>query len=118
MTSSATTPRTKTTTKTTFLLSALILATTTIPQIQGADNPPYSNCAISDFYPSSLTKTSQPSLHEFLKVNHRKTTFQQQLWRGIRINSRNLVKELLITIPILLLKFIPIKSAEGVIKGK
>lgn len=36
------------------------------------------------------------------------TTFSQQLWRGIRINSRNLVKELLFSIPILLLKFIPV----------
>ena len=39
---------------------------------------------------------------------HRKSTFTQQLVRGIRINSRNLLKELLITLPILLLKFIPI----------
>jgi len=39
---------------------------------------------------------------------HRKSTFQQQLWRGIRINMRNLAKELLITIPILILKFIPL----------
>ncbi len=40
--------------------------------------------------------------------NHRNTTFKEQLWRGIRINMRNLGKELLITIPILLLKFIPV----------
>lgn len=40
--------------------------------------------------------------------SHRNTTFTQQLWRGIRINGRNLVMELLLTIPILLLKFIPI----------
>lgn len=39
---------------------------------------------------------------------HRNTTFKEQLWRGIRINMRNLGKELLITIPILLLKFIPV----------
>jgi len=38
---------------------------------------------------------------------HRKTSNSEQLWRGIRINLRNLVKELLITLPILLLKFIP-----------
>lgn len=36
------------------------------------------------------------------------SSFSQQLWRGIRINGRNLIKELLISIPILLLKFIPI----------
>ncbi len=39
---------------------------------------------------------------------HRETTFAQQLWRGIRINLRNLAKELLFTIPILLLGFIPV----------
>ena len=42
------------------------------------------------------------------KNHHRKTSFKEQLWRGIRINMRNLIKELLITLPILLLKFIPI----------
>ena len=40
--------------------------------------------------------------------SHRDTSFIQQLWRGIRINGRNLFIELLLTIPILLLKFIPI----------
>ncbi|MFI0429793.1 EI24 domain-containing protein [Mariniflexile sp. HMF6888] len=39
---------------------------------------------------------------------HRSTSFSQQLWRGIRINIRNLGMELLLTIPILLLGFIPI----------
>ncbi|RPE00065.1 coproporphyrinogen III oxidase [Aureibaculum marinum] len=40
--------------------------------------------------------------------HHRTTSFSNQLWRGIRINLRNLGKELLFTIPILLLSFIPI----------
>ena len=40
--------------------------------------------------------------------SHRNTTFIQQLLRGIRINGRNLIMELLLTIPILLLKLIPI----------
>lgn len=40
--------------------------------------------------------------------HHRTTSFSNQLWRGIRINIRNLGKELLFTIPILLLSFIPI----------
>lgn len=39
---------------------------------------------------------------------HRDTSFKEQLWRGIRINTRNLSVELLITLPILLLNFIPI----------
>ena len=38
---------------------------------------------------------------------HRKTSFKSQLWRGIRLNTRNLFKELLFSIPLLLLKFIP-----------
>jgi CysZ protein len=40
--------------------------------------------------------------------SHRDTSFMQQLMRGIKINGRNLFMELLLTIPILLLKFIPI----------
>lgn len=39
---------------------------------------------------------------------HRQTSNFQQLVRGLRINIRNLIKELLITIPILILKIIPI----------
>lgn len=39
---------------------------------------------------------------------HRDTSFREQLWRGIRINVRNLAKELLLTIPILLISFIPL----------
>ena len=39
---------------------------------------------------------------------HRDTTFMAQLWRGIRINVRNLFMELLFTVPILLLSFIPV----------
>lgn len=40
--------------------------------------------------------------------NQRNTSNISQLWRGIRINSRNLIKELLISIPIILLGFIPV----------
>ncbi|WP_298532442.1 EI24 domain-containing protein [uncultured Algibacter sp.] len=40
--------------------------------------------------------------------SHRDTTFIQQLMRGVKINGRNLIMELLLTIPILLLKFIPV----------
>ncbi len=39
---------------------------------------------------------------------HRNTSFVQQLWRGIRINGRNLLRELLLTVPILLVGFIPV----------
>ncbi len=40
--------------------------------------------------------------------SHRKTSNTEQLWRGIRINIRNLVLELLLTIPIILIGFIPV----------
>ena len=39
---------------------------------------------------------------------HRNTSSGAQLWRGIRINVRNLGMELLLTIPILIISFIPV----------
>mgnify|MGYP000648667293 CR=1 FL=1 len=42
-----------------------------------------------------------------INQEYRKTSFSQQLSRGIRLNIRNLGMELLLTIPLLLLKFIP-----------
>lgn len=39
---------------------------------------------------------------------HRKTSNAEQLWRGIRINVRNLLRELLLTIPIIIIGFIPV----------
>ena len=39
---------------------------------------------------------------------HRNTSFNQQLNRGIRLNIRNFGKEMLFTIPLVLLKFIPV----------
>jgi CysZ protein len=41
-------------------------------------------------------------------VSQQQSSFMSQLWRGIRINGRNLIMELMFTIPILLLKFIPV----------
>lgn len=40
--------------------------------------------------------------------NPRNTNYMEQLWRGIRINLRNLMMEILLTIPILLIGLIPI----------
>jgi CysZ protein len=42
------------------------------------------------------------------KVSHKEAKFLPQLWRGIRINMRNLFMEILFTIPILILSFIPV----------
>lgn len=40
--------------------------------------------------------------------SHRNTSNASQLWRGVRINVRNLLMELLFTIPIILIGFIPV----------
>jgi len=39
---------------------------------------------------------------------HRNTSFRQQLSRGIRINVRNLIRELLFMIPLIIISFIPV----------
>ena len=39
---------------------------------------------------------------------HRNTSFWAQLWRGIRVNGRNLLMELFLSIPIFIISFIPI----------
>ena len=39
---------------------------------------------------------------------HRNTSNAQQLWRGLRINVRNLLMELMLTVPIILIGFIPV----------
>ena len=64
--------------------------------------------ALSAPFMSPVSEKIEYYLTGIERHNYRNTTFREQLWRGIRINMRNLVKELLITIPILLLKFIPI----------
>ena len=43
-----------------------------------------------------------------LSDQHRNTSFRQQLWRGIRINVRNLLMELWLTIIILIISLIPV----------
>ncbi|MDJ0645431.1 MAG: EI24 domain-containing protein [Flavobacteriaceae bacterium] len=58
-----------------------------------------------------MSPVSEKIEHHYLgekHSHHRVTNFSQQLWRGIRINVRNLAKELLLTVPILLMGFIPV----------
>lgn len=43
-----------------------------------------------------------------LSDQHRNTSFQAQLWRGVRINVRNLFMELWLTVIILIMSLIPI----------
>ncbi|MDO5969154.1 EI24 domain-containing protein [Flavivirga aquimarina] len=64
--------------------------------------------ALSAPFMSPVSEKIEAHLTGKSQHNHRNTTFLQQLWRGIRINGRNLLMELVLTIPILLLKFIPV----------
>lgn len=64
--------------------------------------------ALSAPFMSPVSEKIEEHLYGNLTHLHRKSSFQAQLFRGIRINVRNLIKELIVTIPILLLKFIPI----------
>ncbi|MFY0712047.1 EI24 domain-containing protein [Seonamhaeicola sp. NFXS20] len=64
--------------------------------------------ALSAPFMSPVSEKIEAHLTGTKPHSHRNTSFMQQLWRGVRINVRNLFMELLLTIPILLLKFIPI----------
>jgi CysZ protein len=64
--------------------------------------------ALSAPFMSPVSEKIEKHFYGNVSHLHRNTTNTEQLVRGIRINIRNLFKELIITIPILLLKFIPI----------
>ncbi|WP_142784411.1 EI24 domain-containing protein [Changchengzhania lutea] len=64
--------------------------------------------ALSAPFMSPVSEKIEKYITGNLNADHRKTSFSEQLYRGIRINVRNLLLELLFTIPILLLKFIPV----------
>lgn len=64
--------------------------------------------ALSAPFMSAVSEKIEFYINGDLKHQHRKTSFQEQLWRGIKISVRNITKELLISVPILLLKFIPL----------
>lgn len=63
--------------------------------------------ALSAPFMSSVSEKIEMHLNGKHHV-HRKTSNAQQLWRGIRLNVRNLGMEILLTIPILAIGFIPI----------
>lgn len=64
--------------------------------------------ALSAPFMSPVSEKIEAHLTGIKPHSNRNTSFQEQLWRGIRINVRNLGKELLVTLPILLLNFIPL----------
>lgn len=57
-----------------------------------------------------MSPVSEKIEHHLLGAahTHRNTTNAAQLWRGVRINTRNLLMEFMFTIPLLLLSFIPV----------
>lgn len=63
--------------------------------------------ALSAPFMSPVSEKIEAHLIGVQKHQHRNTSFKEQLWRGVRINLRNLAKELIFSIPLLLLKFIP-----------
>ena len=66
--------------------------------------------AFSAPFMSVVSEKIEQHLYGDVKHLHRKSTFFEQLVRGIRINIRNLYKELLFSLPLLILKFIPIAT--------
>ncbi len=64
--------------------------------------------ALSAPFMSPVSEKIEQHLRGGIQHSHRRTSFQSQLMRGIRISTRNLGMELLTTIPILALKFIPV----------
>lgn len=64
--------------------------------------------ALSAPFMSPVSEKIEAHLTGVQKHQHRNTSFSEQLSRGIKINLRNLTRELLLTIPILLISFIPV----------
>lgn len=64
--------------------------------------------ALSAPFMSPVSEKVEAHLLGQTSHSHRDTTFSQQLIRGIRINLRNLLRELLFMIPLVLLSFIPV----------
>ncbi len=64
--------------------------------------------ALSAPFMSPVSEKVEAHLLGATNHEHRNTSFAQQLSRGIRINVRNLVRELLFMIPLLILSLIPV----------
>ena len=71
--------------------------------------------ALSAPFMSPVSEKIELHLTGTTKHDHRATSFKEQLWRGIRINVRNLFKEILFTIPLIILSFIPLIGIIGTI---
>ncbi len=71
--------------------------------------------ALSAPFMSPVSEKIEAHLLGAQRHQHRDTSFSEQLLRGIRINVRNLLLELLLTIPIVLISFIPIVGIASTI---
>jgi len=71
--------------------------------------------ALSAPFMSPVSEKIEHHLLGKTEHNHRNTSFRQQLSRGIRINVRNLARELLFMIPLLILSFIPVVGIVGTV---
>lgn len=63
--------------------------------------------ALSSPFMSPVSEKIEKHLYG-ISHSHRNTSNAEQLWRGIRINVRNLLRELLLTIPVIIIGFIPV----------
>ena len=64
--------------------------------------------ALSAPFMSPVSEKIETHLTGIENNTFRNTSFQQQLWRGIRLNIRNFLMELVLTVPILILNFLPL----------
>lgn len=64
--------------------------------------------ALSAPFMSPVSEKIEMHLLKVKSQANRDTTFMQQLFRGIRINLRNLLRELGLIIPLLILSFVPV----------
>ncbi len=64
--------------------------------------------ALSAPFMSPVSEKVEAHLLNHQNHSHRNTTFREQLMRGIRINIRNLLRELVFVIPLVVLSFIPV----------
>jgi len=71
--------------------------------------------ALSAPFMSPVSEKIEAHLTGNTTHSHRKTSFKDQLWRGIRINIRNLFKEILLSIPIFIIGFIPVIGIVSVV---
>ncbi|EZH72478.1 hypothetical protein ATO12_23815 [Aquimarina atlantica] len=71
--------------------------------------------ALSAPFMSPVSEKVETHLLGETNHSHRNTSFSQQLSRGIRINVRNLFRELLFMIPLIILSFIPVIGIVGTI---